>query len=74
MNALQEQVLKDNLQIMDGGYIGLRGGHYVVHPRHTNQHVVPTGGIFEAIERGFAKLDNRTVRVTPAGWAFCGLV
>lgn len=72
--AVQEQVLRDTLQVVDGGYIALRSGHYCVLPRHTNQHTVATGPVFEAVERGFAVVRNRTVRVTDAGWAFAGMI
>lgn len=72
MTALEQQVLKDNLQVMDGGYITLRGGRYVVCPRRSNQHTIATGPVYEAVQRGFAVVNNRTVRVTPEGWAFAG--
>ncbi len=71
MTALQQQVLKDNLQVMDGGYIALRGGRYVVCPRRSNQHTIPTPAVFQAIEAGFAILNNRHVRLTEQGKAFC---
>ena len=70
--AVHEQVLKDTLQVVDGGYITLRGGRYVVCPRRSNQHTIATGPVYEAVERGLAVVQNRTVLVTPAGWAFAG--
>lgn len=72
-SAVAEQRLKDDLQIMEGGYLALRSGQYVVCPRRSNQHVVDANALFTAIERGYAKLaEKRTVRITPEGWAFCG--
>lgn len=74
-NAVTEQQLKDDLQIMEGGHLTLRDRHYVVCPRRSNQHVVDAAALFTAIERGYARLaEKHTVRVTPEGWAFCGLL
>lgn len=71
--AVHDQVLKDTLQVVDGGYIALRSGRYVVCPRRSNQHIVGTHEVFEAVQRGLAVVRNQHVHVTPAGWAFCGL-
>lgn len=73
LTAVEEQVLKDTLQVVDGGYITLRGGRYVVCPRRSNQHTVGTREVYQAVERGLAVIRNLHVHVTPAGWAFCGL-
>lgn len=73
LTAVEEQVLKDTLQIMDGGYIALRSGHYCVLPRHTNKHTISTHDAYLAVERGLAVIRNQHVHVTEQGWAFCGL-
>lgn len=71
MTALQQQVMKDNLQVMDGGYIALRGGRYVVCPRRSNQHTIATPAVFQAVEAGLALLRGRQVFLTDQGKAFC---
>lgn len=72
LSAVQEQVLNDNLQIMDGGYITLRGGRYVVCPRCSNQHVIDTACVFQAVEAGYAYVRDRHVHLTPAGYSRLG--
>lgn len=74
MTQYQAHIMRENLQLMDGGYLTQRDRHYVVLPRHTNQHTIDAGTFFEAQRLGLAVMDNKhNVHVTEQGWAFCGL-
>ena len=74
-SAVSEQILKDNLQVMDGGHVTLRDGRYVICPRRSNQHIIDVNSFFAARERGYAVMDDRhDVHVTQQGWAFCGMI
>lgn len=74
MTALEEQLLRDNLQVMNGGCLGIRDGRHVVHPR-VGDHPISIAPLAQAVEKGYAVVQgdrNHTICLTPAGWAFCG--
>lgn len=74
MNAIERQMLIDDLLVMDGGCVTLRDGRSVVRPRVGN-HTISSDRFREAVRLGYAVVSNphNTVRVTEAGWAFAGM-
>lgn len=75
VSAVQEQVLKDNISVMDGGYLALRGGQYRILSPKSNQHHIDASAFIEARDRGYAVMDaGHNIHVTAAGWAFAGRI